>query len=36
LIAVPLRQLKPEHIAIKGERAIKISHLQVDVPDANV
>jgi hypothetical protein len=31
-----LLQLEPEHVAIEAERALEISHLQVNVADADV
>ena len=29
----PLRDFEPEHVGVKGERALEISDLQVDVTD---
>lgn len=31
LASIPLRELKPEHIPIKRERTLQVSHLQVDM-----
>lgn len=33
--AVALRELKAEHAAVEGERALQIGHLQMNVADAN-
>ena len=33
--AVALRELKAEHAAVKGERALQIGHLQVNAADAD-
>ena len=34
--AVTLRELKPENAAVKIERALEVSHLQMHMPNADV
>lgn len=36
LVTEPLREFKAEHIAVKCERSLKVSHLQMNMSDPNL
>src|ERR1043166_8405482 len=36
LVPIPLRELKAEHVPVKRDRALQISHFQMDMADAHL